>query len=369
MKIVPNQPTMPPLEEMLPYLQRIWDSRILSNGGAISLELVDQLKEKLQVKNIELFSSGTLALIAAIRTLGLQGEIITTPYTFAATTNAVIWNNLTPVFVDIDPTSFNINPKNIEAAITPRTSAILAVHCYGNPCDVIEINRIALKHNLKVIYDAAHAFGVLDKNGSILNWGDISILSLHATKVFGTAEGGVAITKDRNIIENLRQMKNFGLTGSQDIVYPGFNGKISEINCAFGLASLPFYEKSRQIRKSISERYREGLSVIDGIFIPPEPEQTILNYGYFPILITDGSRNQLWEYLLKCNIVARRYFYPLIANTTFYQTNPTAKFENLPVANDVSEKVLCLPTHSNLTVDDQMYIIECIVKFKRNKPK
>lgn len=369
MKIVPNQPTMPPLEKMMPYLQRIWDSKILSNGGAISLALVDELKIKLEVKNIELFSSGTLALIAAIKTLGLQGEVITTPYTFAATTNALIWNNLTPIFVDIEPNFFNIDPKRIEAAITPRTSGILAVHCCGNPCNVKEINRIALKHNLKVIYDAAHAFGVSDKDGSILKWGDISVLSLHATKVFGTGEGGAALSSDDKISENLRRMKNFGLTSNQDIVEPGFNGKISEINCAFGLAALPLYEEARQARKVISERYRSELSKINGILIPPEPKHTILNYGYFPILITDGFRNYLWEQLLACNIVARRYFYPLMANTTFYRTNPTAKFENLPVSNSVSEEVLCLPTHSNLTEADQDYIIESIAKLMLKKAK
>lgn len=349
-----TQPFLPPLEEFLPYLEKIWDSHILTNGGPFHQELEQKLCEYLGVKYISLFSNSTLALITAIQALKISGEVITTPFSFVATTHALWWNNIKPVFSDIDPVTFNLDPDKIEAVITPGTTAILPVHVYGNPCDVIRIQEIADRYGLKLIYDAAHAFGVKLNGVSVANYGDLSVLSFHATKVFSTFEGGAIICHDEETKLHLDQLKNFGIINETTVVAPGINAKMNEFQAALGILQLKYFDKAIRRRKLLTERYREFLEKIPGITMMHDVPGVEYNFAYFPILIDAAkfgrTRDELYEELKKHDIHCRRYFYPLISQFRTYRGLPSAKPETLPVATKVAEQVICLPIYPDLEV-------------------
>jgi dTDP-4-amino-4,6-dideoxygalactose transaminase len=359
-----TQPYLPPLDEFMPYLESIWKSKVLTNSGPMHQQLEQALCEYFDVPEVALFNNGTNALLTALQVLDIKGEVITTPYSFVATAHSILWNNLNPVFVDIDPVSLNLDPLKIEAAITPKTSAIMPVHCYGNPCDVVAIQKIADKHGLKVIYDAAHAFGVMDEGGSILRHGDLSILSFHATKVFNTFEGGAIICKDAAIKKKIDNLKNFGIVDELTVSDAGLNGKMSEVNAAMGLLQLRHIDDILAQRCNIDTIYRSALNHVKGITVIPTTGQQISNYSYFPILIGADyplTRDELFEKLKENNILARRYFYPLISSFSVYNNINSAQLGNLPVAIQAAQQVLCLPMHPNLT-SHQIYTIIDIVR-------
>ncbi len=358
-----TQPYLPPLEEFVPYLQQIWENKILTNGGPMHQQLEAALCDYLGVEHIALFNNGTIALLTALQALRVTGEVITTPYSFVATAHSLLWNGIKPVFVDIDPHTLNLDPTKIEAAITPQTTAIMPVHCYGNPCDVAAIQKIADNYNLRVIYDAAHAFGVQDAGGSILRHGDLSALSFHATKVFNTFEGGAIVCPDAKTKQRINNLKNFGIVDEVTVVAPGINGKMSEINAAFGLLQLQHIDRAMIRRREIDQTYREQLKDIKGIRIVAEGGQNVANYSYFPILIEADyplDRDALYQKLKQENIFARRYFYPLISEFPMYRGMPSAQRNNLPVANEVASKVLCLPIYPALDNDDLARIINSL---------
>lgn len=358
-----TQPFLPELNEFLPYLERIWDNRWLTNNGPFHQELEAKLCEYLGVEHVSLFNNATIALITALQAMRINGEVITTPYSFVATSHSIMWNGLEPVFVDIDPTTFNIDPAKIEAAITPRTTAIMPVHCYSNPCDVEAIQKIADNYGLKVIYDAAHAFGINYKGESLLKWGDLSILSFHATKVFNTFEGGAIISPDAKTKQRIDHLKNFGIADELTVTAPGINGKMSEINAAFGLVQLKHIDKAVLQRQAIDERYRAELADVTGITLYQHDKNANSNFSYFPILVEADyplSRDKLYEKLKENNILSRRYFYPLISNMPMYRGLPSAASTNLQQANQLAEKVLCLPIFDALSVDEQLLVIELI---------
>jgi len=358
-----TQPYLPSLDEFIPYLEQIWDNKILTNGGPMHQELEQALCDYLGVKHITLFNNGTIALLTALQALRVTGEVITTPYSFVATAHSLLWNGLKPVFVDIDPHTLNIDPSKIEAAITPQTTAIMPVHCYGNPCDVMAIQSIADNYNLRVIYDAAHAFGVQDDEGSILRHGDLSVLSFHATKVFNTFEGGAIICPDAKTKLRIDRLKNFGFVDETTVVAPGINGKMSEINAAFGLLQLKHINQAITRRKEIDELYRQQLKGIKGITLVETAGQEVANYSYFPVLIGPEypfTRDELYLKLKENNIFARRYFYPLISEFSMYRGMISAKRDNLPVANITAEKVICLPIYPALADEDIMHITNVI---------
>jgi dTDP-4-amino-4,6-dideoxygalactose transaminase len=358
-----TQPYLPPLEEFVPYLQKIWDNKILTNGGPMHQQLEEALCDYLGVEHIALFNNGTIALLTALQALRVTGEVITTPYSFVATAHSLLWNGIKPVFVDIDPQTLNLDPTKIEAAITPQTTAIMPVHCYGNPCDVESIQKIADNYNLRVIYDAAHAFGVKDAGGSILRHGSLSVLSFHATKVFNTFEGGAIICPDAKTKQRIDNLKNFGIVDEVTVVAPGINGKMSEINAAFGLLQLQHIDQIMIRRREIDQIYREQLKTIKGVRLVEETSQKVANCSYFPILIEADyplSRDELYQKLKENNIFARRYFYPLISEFPMYRGSPSAKHNNLPIANKIAEKVLCLPIYPSLGNDDLIRIINTI---------
>lgn len=360
-----TQPNLPDLDDFLPYLSEIWTNKVLTNNGPFHQELEEKLKNYLGVNEISLFCNGTIALITALQALDIQGEVITSPYSFVATTHALIWNNITPVFVDIDPKTFNIDPNKIEAAITSKTTAILAVHCYGVPCDVDAIERIAKKYNLKVIYDAAHAFSTKCHCGeSVLNHGDLSVLSFHATKVFNTFEGGAIISPNKKFKLHIDQLKNFGFTDEVTVVTPGINGKMSEINAVMGILQLKLVDSAIEKRKEIDRIYRDNLKKKKYIRCLDLSHQLESNYSYFPILVDKScgvSRDLIYENLKKHNIYSRKYFYPLISNFPMYKVFPTSAEENLPIATRVSSEVLCLPIYPDLMLEEQMKIINLIL--------
>jgi dTDP-4-amino-4,6-dideoxygalactose transaminase len=283
--ITVTQPHLPPLEEFIPYLEQIWDNKILTNNGPFHQQLEQALCDYLGVEHLALFTNGTIALVTALQALRITGEVITTPYSFVATSHSLLWNNLSPVFVDIDPNTCNLDPAKLEEAITPQTTAILPVHCYGNPCEVESIQKIADTYGLKVIYDAAHAFGVHYKGQSLLTHGDLSVLSFHATKVFNTFEGGAIVCRDAKTKQRIDYLKNFGFAGEVTVMAPGINGKMSEVNAAFGLLQLQYIDKALARRKEIEARYREALAGVLGISLLPLPQDTIGNGSYFPILV------------------------------------------------------------------------------------
>lgn len=351
MPLYVSQPLLPPLKEFIPYLEKIWDSKILTNGGPMHMAFEQALCNYLGVQYISLFSNATLALITALKALKIDGEVITTPYSFVATAHSLLWNDINPVFVDIDRISLNIDPNKIEAAITSKTKAIMPVHCYGNPCDVDRIESIAKKFNLKVIYDAAHAFGVKCHCGSILNHGDLSVLSFHATKVFNTFEGGAIISHSLEMKNHIDQLKNFGFVNEVTVVECGINAKMSEINSAFGLLQLNYIDDSIKKRSIVDFKYRNAFLNISGIECISNVSQLESNYSYFPILVQEEyplSRDELYNKLKFNEIFARRYFYPLISEFPMYNEYSSAKRGNLPVAYEISNKVICLPIHPHL---------------------
>jgi dTDP-4-amino-4,6-dideoxygalactose transaminase len=353
-----TQPTLPPLEEFIPYLEQIWANKILTNGGAFHQQLEQALSDYLGVKHIALFTNGTIALITALQALRITGEVITTPYSFVATAHSLLWNGIKPVFVDIDPTSLNLDPEKIEAAITPQTTAIMPVHCYGYPCDVKRIQQIADNYNLKVIYDAAHAFGVKDDHCGLLNYGDLSVLSFHATKVFNTFEGGAIVCPDEKTKRRIDHLKNFGFADEVTVVAAGINGKMSEINAAFGLLQLKGIDDALAKRQLVDARYREGLKHVTGIRCTAQGEHTA-NYAYFPIFV-ESNRDKLYETLKENGILGRRYFYPLISDFPMYRSIPSASPSNLPIARKTANEVICLPIYPELSHDSQDKIIAII---------
>ncbi len=359
-----TQPYLAPLEDFLPYLEKIWQSKVLTNCGPFHQLLEQALCEYLGVRHVALFANATLALVTALQALRVTGEVITTPYSFVATSHSLLWNGIKPVFVDVDPASLNMDPRKIAAAITPQTTAIMPVHCYGHPCDVETIQRIADNYNLKVIYDAAHAFGVRVQGGtSILLHGDLSVLSFHATKVFNTFEGGAIICHDEKTKQRIDHLKNFGFADEVTVIAPGINGKMSEFNAAFGLLQLKHIDEALQARKAIDAAYREMLKDIKGIRCIKPTGEMVANYAYFPILVESDypiSRDALYECFRADDIIVRRYFYPLISEFPMYRGLPSAHPDNLRYASDASRKVLCLPIHPALTPVDIERIVDII---------
>jgi dTDP-4-amino-4,6-dideoxygalactose transaminase len=359
-----TQPNLPPLEEFIPYLEEIWVNKILTNCGPLHQQLEKELCDYLGVEHISLFANGTIALVTALRALDITGEVITTPYSFVATAHSLLWNDIKPVFVDVDPHTLNIDPAKIEAAITPQTTAIMPVHCYGHPCDLDAIQGIANRYKLKVVYDAAHAFGVKCHCGSVLNHGDVSVLSFHATKVFNTFEGGAIVCPDAKTKLQIDQLKNFGFVDEVTVVSQGINGKMSEINAAFGLLQLKYIDGALARRKEIDYIYRKALKSVKGIICLSSDIQGIeSNHSYFPILVEDSyplTRDELYEKLKLNNVYARRYFYPLISDFPMYRSMPSARRDNLPIASAAAYKILCLPIYPALTKDQQECVIELI---------
>lgn len=358
-----TQPYLPPLEEFIPFLEKIWESKWLTNGGPFHQELEKKLADYLGVEHVALFANGTLALVTALQALRITGEVITTPFSFVATAHSLLWNGIKPVFVDIDSTTFNIDPEKIEAAITPQTTAILPVHVYGYPCDVERIQKIADTYGLKVIYDAAHAFGVKYKNQSLLKHGDLSILSFHATKVFNTFEGGAIICPDAKTKKRIDDLKNFGYAGEVTVVATGINAKMNEVQAAFGVLQLKYVDKAIEMRSKIDALYRTQLSSVPGIACPQLPADAMHNYSYFPILIEKEyplSRDELNDKLRQQGIYARRYFYPLISEFPMYRGLPSAAQYNLPVARSAADHVLCLPIYPDLENETISRIISII---------
>lgn len=349
-----TQPLLPPLEEFVPYLSQIWENKILTNGGPFHQQLEEELCKYLGVKYISLFTNATIALVTALQSLRITGEVITTPYSFVATSHSLLWNGIKPIFVDVDPQTLNMDPTKIEAAITPQTTAIMPVHCYGQPCDVDAIEKIAEIYNLKVIYDAAHAFGVQCHCGSILNHGDLSVLSFHATKVFNTFEGGAIICPDEKTKLRIDKLKNFGHDGETSVIAPGINGKMSEFNAALGLLQLKYIDDAITKRMMIDSEYRKLLNGIKGIKCLDFNSSLKHNYSYFPILIQENfpiSRDKANSKLKELNIFTRRYFYPLISEFPMYKSLPSAGQDNLPVATLAANQILCLPIYPDLPSD------------------
>jgi len=358
-----TQPFLPPLQEFIPYLEKIWENKILTNGGPFHQQLEKALCDYLGVKHLALFTNGTIALVTALQALRITGEVITTPYSFVATAHSLLWNGIKPVFVDVDPNTLNLDPARIEAAITPHTTAIMPVHCYGHPCDVEAIQKIADNYNLKVIYDAAHAFGVQDEGGSVLRHGDLAVLSFHATKVFNTFEGGAIICPDAKTKLRIDQLKNFGFVDETTVVAPGINGKMSEINAAFGLLQLKHIDGALARRAALDAAYREQLAGVKGIHCLNDAGEKVSNHAYFPILVQPDyplSRDELYQKLKEHGIHARRYFYPLISDFPMYRSMPSAHRENLPVATTAAQKVLCLPIYPNLADLDLARVVSIL---------
>ena len=361
-----TQPSLPSLEEYTDYLKKIWESKRLTNNGPFHQQFEKELADYLGVKYLSLFVNGTLALVTALQALRIAGEVITTPFSFVATTHSLWWNNIKPVFVDIEPDYFTLDPEKIEAAITPQTTAILPVHVYGNPCKIDEIQKIADIYGLKVIYDAAHVFGVRIKGNSILNFGDLSVLSFHATKVFNTFEGGAIICHDENTKKRIDHLKNFGFAGETTVIAPGINAKMNELQAAFGLIQLKHIDEYISRRKEIAELYRKELSGVKGIRVLYDIEGVDHSYTYFPVLVDENlygeSRDDLYERLKKNNIYGRRYFYPLISQFPTYRGLPSSKPENLPIASNIADHVICLPIYPDLKGVDIDKILSVIIR-------
>ena len=358
-----TQPQLASLDEYVPYLEQIWKNKVLTNGGPFHQQLEKALCEYLGVNHLALFSNGTMALLTALQALRISGEVITTPYSFVATSHSLLWNGIKPVFVDIDPVSLNMDPAKIEAAITPQTTAIMPVHCYGHPCDVERIQAIADRYNLRVIYDAAHAFGVQYHGQSVLRYGDLSVLSFHATKVFNTFEGGAIVCHDAKTKQHIDHLKNFGFVDEVTVAATGINGKMSEINAAFGLLQLKGVDTAIMKRKLVDASYRQALSGIPGIVCLRDTGQDVANYSYFPILVQAAyplNRDGLYEKLRDAGIYARRYFYPLISDFPMYRGLPSAAADNLPVAKQAADQVICLPIYPDLQAEQLAQIVAVI---------
>ena len=364
--ITVTSPLLPSLDDFMPYLQDIWNRKWLTNNGHYHQELEKALCEYLKVPYISLFTNGTLPLITALQALRITGEVITTPYSFVATTHSLWWNGIKPVFVDIDPVTGNLDPDKIEAAITPRTAAIMPVHVYGQPCDTKRIQEIADKYGLKVIYDAAHAFGVEVNGESILNAGDMSTLSFHATKVYNTIEGGALVMHDEATKKRIDYLKNFGFAGETTVVAPGINSKMDEVRSAYGLLNLKQVDAAIEARHKVADQYREALRNVLGIRVMEDMPGVRHNYSYFPIFIDAErygmTRDELYFKMKENNVLGRRYFYPLISEFSTYRGLESARPENLPVATHIANTVICLPMYHSLTDDDVKRIIAQIVR-------
>jgi dTDP-4-amino-4,6-dideoxygalactose transaminase len=358
--ITVTQPSLPPLDEFIPYLEDIWRRKWLTNNGFYHKKLEKALCEYLKVPYISLFTNGTLPLMVALQALEITGEVITTPYSFVATTHALWWNGIKPVFVDVEEKTGNIDPNKIKSAITPNTTAIMPVHVYGTPCNTDAIQQVADKYNLKVIYDAAHAFGVEKDGKSILSAGDMSTLSFHATKTYNTAEGGAVVCKDKIIKRRIDYLKNFGFAGETNVVMPGINGKMDEIRSALGLLNLKYVDTEIEKRRNIALLYREQLKDIPGITMMEEIPNVKANYTYFPIFVNKDeycmSREELYKKLKSHNIYSRRYFYPLISSFSPYKDLESASPDNLPVATKLADTVICLPIYDGLSENDVINI-------------
>lgn len=359
-----TSPLLPGLDEFTESLKQIWDCKWITNYGPFHKQLEEALCEYLKVPYISLFTNGTLPLIAALKVLDIKGEVITTPYSFVATSHSIMWSDIKPVFVDVDPITGNMDPARIEEAITPRTAAIMPVHVYGQPCDAGRIQGIADKYGLKVIYDAAHCFGVEVNGESILNAGDISTISFHATKVFNTIEGGAMIMKSRAMKEKVDRMSDFGFTGEIDIEGLGINAKLDEVRSAYGLLNLKKVDEAIEARHKIAEAYREALKGVPGIRFLEDMPGVRHNYGYFPIFVDSDeygmTRDELYAKLKDSGIYARRYFYPLISSIGAYKDIPSASPENLPNANKLAEQVICLPVWKDISAESVLRTLKMI---------
>ncbi len=371
-QITVTSPLLPPLDEFVSYLQQIWDSKWITNNGSFHRQLEQALTDYLGVDYLSLFTNGTLPLITALQALRITGEVITTPYSFVATTHALWWNGIKPVFVDVDPLTGNLDPDKIEAAITPHTTAIMPVHVYGQPCDTERIKQIADTYGLKVIYDAAHAFGVRVHGESILRAGDMSTLSFHATKVYNTIEGGAMIMPNAETKRRIDDLKNFGFHDEVTVVAPGINSKMDEMRAAYGLLNLRYVDAAIAARKEVACRYVRALQGVPGITLFECEKQLLLpeqdyewNCSYFPILVDAEqygmSRDDLYAKMRAQNVLGRRYFYPLISEFSTYRGLPSAAKENLPNAHRLASQVICLPMHHGLTEEDVQRVINCIV--------
>ena len=394
-QITVTSPLLPNLDEFHALLKEIWDSKWITNNGSFHCQLEAALAEYLKVPYISLFTNGTLPLLTALQALRITGEVITTPYSFVATTHSIWWNGCKPVFVDVDPKTGNMDPDKIEAAITPKTTAIMPVHCYGKPCDVRRIKEIADKYGLKVIYDAAHAFALeIPKNEadykvafdeannifntshaakkvdveteSILNWGDMSTLSFHATKVYNTIEGGAMIMHDAETKKRIDYLKNFGFAGETTVVGPGINSKVDEMRAAYGLLNLKQVDAAIEARKKTADVYREALRGVDGLTFYEDMPGVKHNYSYFPMFIDAEkygmTRDELYFKMKEANVLGRRYFYPLISEFSTYRGLESARKENLPNAHKMADTVICLPMHHELSEGDMERILKLIVK-------
>ena len=378
-QITVTSPLLPNLDEFNEMLKEIWASKWITNMGQFHNRLEMALAEYLHVPYVCLFTNGTLPLITALQALRITGEVITTPYSFVATTHSIWWNGCKPVFVDIDPTTGNMDPGKIEAAITPATTCIMPVHCYGKPCDIKRIQEIADKYGLKVIYDAAHAFGVevpaeqygleaYDGKGlaGIMNAGDMSTLSFHATKVYNTIEGGALVVHDEKMKKRIDNLKNFGIIDEVTVVAPGINGKMDEMRSAYGLLNLKQVDAAIKARNEVAKKYRSALREVPGIYFWDDMPGVRHNYSYFPIFINAEqfgmSRDDLYFKMKEQCVLSRRYFYPLISNFPTYRGLPTANKQNLPVGNKMAEEVLCLPMHHALSDEVINRIINIVLK-------
>lgn len=365
-QITVTSPLLPSLDEFQEYLKDIWDRKWITNNGYYHKELEKELAAYLDVPFVSLFTNGTLPLITALQALRITGEVITTPYSFVATTHSLWWNGIKPVFADIDPSTGNLDPEQIEAHITPKTTAIMPVHVYGKPCDTVAIQEIADKYGLKVIYDAAHAFGVKVNGESILRAGDMSTLSFHATKVYNTIEGGALVMHDEATKKRIDYLKNFGFAGETEVVAPGINSKMDEIRAAYGLINLRQVDNAIEARHQVAIRYREALRNVEGITFFDDMPGVRHNYSYFPIFVDAEkygmTRDDLYFKMREKNVLGRRYFYPLISTFSTYRSLSTSSRENLPNAYRMADEVICLPMHHTLTENDIERVLNCIIK-------
>ena len=365
-QITVTSPLLPDLEEFHALLKEIWDIKWVTNNGSFHKQLEKELAEYLKVPYISLFTNGTLPLLTALQALRITGEVITTPYSFVATTHSIWWNGCKPVFVDVDPATGNMDPDKIEAAITNKTTAIMPVHVYGKPCDTKRIKEIADKYGLKVIYDAAHAFGVEVNGESVLTAGDMSTLSFHATKVYNTLEGGALVMHDAETKKRVDYLKNFGFAGETEVVAPGINSKVDEVRAAYGIINLRQVDTAIEARHQVAVKYREALRPVEGITFMDDMPGVKHNYSYFPIFIDAEkygmTRNELYEKMRSHNVLGRRYFYPLISTFSTYRGLESAAPKNLPNAHKMADSVICLPMHHELSAEDIHRVLELIVK-------
>lgn len=364
-QITVTSPLLPDINEFTALIKEIWGSKWITNNGRFHQQLEKELASYLKVSYISLFTNGTLPLITALQALRITGEVITTPYSFVATTHSLWWNGIKPVFVDVDPATCNLDPKKIEAAITPKTTAIMPVHCYGKPCDTKGIQEVADKYGLKVIYDAAHAFGVEVDGESILNAGDLSTLSFHATKVYNTIEGGALVMHDEAMKKRIDYLKNFGFANETTVVAPGINSKMDEVRAAYGLLNLRQVDDAIAARRRVAEKYREALRDVPGVSFFEDMPCVRHNYSYFPVFIDaekfGRTRDELYFQMKEANVLGRRYFYPLISEFSTYRGLPSATQENLPIATRKANEVICLPMHHTLSTDDINNVLEFLL--------